>query len=1102
MKLRFLLLLITLLSAWQIGTAQTALLDDFTRANSNTVGNGWTETETVAAGAQIATNRLQLGSATAGREWVYRDLSANYTTDGITTSASTLTWAFNFRHTRTDPSGFDASNYGAAFILGATTTTITTGAGNGYAVVVGQSGATDPIRLVRFTTGLNASADATNIISGGDYGTDYFSVRVTFDPANDQWSLYVETNAVAFPQADPRNTATQIGVATIDATYTAVGSNLRYMGPFWNHATGATDNAVFDDIYAPNISAPATCAISAITVANATACNNAGTIPNATDDYFTGDVTVTFANKPATGNLVLTGDVTGGPYTVAVGSTTTGTTHTFTGVQMLADGTPVSLTAAFSDDALCTFTNATANAAVASCSAAPTVGFNSNGSGALEIAGTHTVQVSMNTAPVADVQVTITDLGTGTAATPADYTYATTVFTFTPAETYPNTKIVTLTIVNDGPLVDNNETVNLSLAITTGTATLGTAAHTVNILELEEGLIVNEFSNGPSGNKEWVEFLVVGAPGTTVDIRGWAFDDNNGNFSGGAGSQLGIASGYIAFENNCTWEKVPAGSLIVFYNADDPNPNIPAADPTDANFDFLYVIPITVDFGTCTTPAANDYFDANATSPSTTSNAYPAVTQDPCWGLIGFRNGGDAVQLLRPDRTFYQGISWGTEGATGDCAPCALTQANHPQFATYGANALYFTEAGNFTYSFTNEASSDFNNKLNWLALDASVAGNETPGVGNSVANTNFINALRGTYIPADNNSTYTCNLREFEERIYFNADDEIILYIANASATDHGPTTATVTLGGGTVTNANLTNTTVFADPTWTVEVSNEGTPSYLIRFYVTDAQLSELTTAVNTQFGTAFTIADIKPRVRVFKAPGLGLNPKTAPDNTDILIEVPAVGTYNGYTTFAANYLGFSTFVLGVPENVLPVEYLSFSANARKEDVLLTWSTAQEENNERFDIERSFNGQTYEVIGTVSGAGSSSLPQQYSFVDAQPRTGINYYRLRQVDFNGNSDLSDVEEVRFAADKQLTILAAWPNPTSGDLNLQLNMPQAGNAALTLYNIQGQAVQSQTLSLDAGIQETAITLQRLPAGLYLYRLTLNGQVVEGKIVRN
>ena len=279
-------------------SAQAVLVDDFTRANSNTVGGGWTEIETVATGAQISTNGLLLGSTTAGREWVYQDFNSLYTTT-LSSNSSTLTWAFNMRTTRTDPSGLDASNYGLAYILGSTNNTIN--AGTGYAVLIGQAGTTDPIRLVRFTGGFDANSDVTNIISGNDYGSEYLSVRVTYNPTGNNWSLYTESNASAFPQSNPTATTTQIGSTTSDSNYT--GSNLRYAGPLWNHATGGTENAIFDDIYRPSSGVNVNGTIGTNEYGTHTNGNNQGT--NSITEYMTWDNTNLYIGIGATSNNTL-----------------------------------------------------------------------------------------------------------------------------------------------------------------------------------------------------------------------------------------------------------------------------------------------------------------------------------------------------------------------------------------------------------------------------------------------------------------------------------------------------------------------------------------------------------------------------------------------------------------------------------------------------------------------------------------------------------------------------------------------------------------------------------------------------------------------------
>jgi hypothetical protein len=251
-----LILIIIAIFSLNVAFGQTIFVDDFNRADSQTVGNSWNE-YTTTNGGQIYTNRLRLGSANSGKDYVSRDLSGltnPIITDGINNNTSILEWAFNFKGSRTNPSGFNTNNYGYGFILGNTVNNAI-GSGQGYAVVIGQSGSSDPIRLAKFTGGVNANSDFTDIISSGDYGTQYISVKVTFDPATDTWSLYAESNSSNYPQTDPRDTSTLLGTA-VDNTYVGAGNDLKYCGAFYNHPGNNDFPQYYDDVYMPVPSGP------------------------------------------------------------------------------------------------------------------------------------------------------------------------------------------------------------------------------------------------------------------------------------------------------------------------------------------------------------------------------------------------------------------------------------------------------------------------------------------------------------------------------------------------------------------------------------------------------------------------------------------------------------------------------------------------------------------------------------------------------------------------------------------------------------------------------------------------------------------------------
>jgi hypothetical protein len=231
------------------------LLDDFNRANSPTVGAGWVETETTTGtGASIVNNQLRLSSGILGKDFVSRDVSTRYSAV-LRQNADQLTWLFNMQQSRPNPSGYGPNNYGAAVVLAGSASDLTTG--NGYAVVYGNSGQPDSLRLVRYTGGLTGPAALRTLVAvsvpvtAGATTGPAATVRVLYAPDEDNWTLEVSANTTSFD--DPTTaTYTRIGIRK-DSAFTSTA--LPWVGCFWNHATTATENAVFDNLY---VTAPCT----------------------------------------------------------------------------------------------------------------------------------------------------------------------------------------------------------------------------------------------------------------------------------------------------------------------------------------------------------------------------------------------------------------------------------------------------------------------------------------------------------------------------------------------------------------------------------------------------------------------------------------------------------------------------------------------------------------------------------------------------------------------------------------------------------------------------------------------------------------------------
>ncbi|HYO09492.1 MAG TPA: SdrD B-like domain-containing protein, partial [Tepidisphaeraceae bacterium] len=166
-------------------------------------------------------------------------------------NAAPIAWSFNVQQVRTDPGGLSGTSYGVAYVLGATNGTfVGTGAGNGYAVVIGNSGSVDPIRLVRFTGGLGGTLTGLASDAAQNATNRHWSVKVTFDPASDQWSLFTRDDGTG-GFTNPLGGGTplvQSGATVADSTYTGAASLLTHAGPYWAYSTSANQAAKFDNI--------------------------------------------------------------------------------------------------------------------------------------------------------------------------------------------------------------------------------------------------------------------------------------------------------------------------------------------------------------------------------------------------------------------------------------------------------------------------------------------------------------------------------------------------------------------------------------------------------------------------------------------------------------------------------------------------------------------------------------------------------------------------------------------------------------------------------------------------------------------------------------
>jgi len=203
----------------------------------------------------------------------------------------------------------------------------------------------------------------------------------------------------------------------------------------------------------------------------------------------------------------------------------------------------------------------------------------------------------------------------------------------------------------------------------------------------------------------------------------------------------------------------------------------------------------------------------------------------------------------------------------------------------------------------------------------------------------------------------------------------------------------------------------------------------------------------------------------------------------------------TWAGLTTF-------SDFTGAGDGSPLPVTWLNFDAqfNNTTNYVDVSWTTASEINNDYFQVMRSVDAVNFEVVGTVDGSGNSSLVKDYTFEDVNPLTGVSYYKIRQVDFNGMSDNTEIRAVSNTGGEATCTLFTYPNPLIGqDLTIVYSNLDKGNWEFRLVDITGKIVLSQNRTSELNAGAFTLNLEQLPAGIYLFQLNTQSQNFTRKI---
>jgi hypothetical protein len=227
--------------------------------------------------------------------------------------------------------------------------------------------------------------------------------------------------------------------------------------------------------------------------------------------------------------------------------------------------------------------------------------------------------------------------------------------------------------------------------------------------------------------------------------------------------------------------------------------------------------------------------------------------------------------------------------------------------------------------------------------------------------------------------------------------------------------------------------------------------------------------------------------------------------PTVTTTSIGVTGIAMTISTNIFGATAIPFLTVMAPPTQSVilcnyipLPVELLSFTAQASDDmSVLLRWQTASEVNNDYFSVERSKDGEHFDKVAVLDGAGNSSTEQNYSFQDEKLPAGILYYRLRQTDFDGQFTLSQTIAVNTGIRYGFSI---FPNPAMDKITLYLSGATGQSAELSISNTVGKVIFQRKIVSFENDDPVTIPIPDIASGIYYVSCLSSGNLCVKKLV--
>ncbi|MEZ4886735.1 MAG: T9SS type A sorting domain-containing protein [Chitinophagales bacterium] len=182
------------------------------------------------------------------------------------------------------------------------------------------------------------------------------------------------------------------------------------------------------------------------------------------------------------------------------------------------------------------------------------------------------------------------------------------------------------------------------------------------------------------------------------------------------------------------------------------------------------------------------------------------------------------------------------------------------------------------------------------------------------------------------------------------------------------------------------------------------------------------------------------------------------------------------------------------------LAVDFIEFYGEVQTEGNFLTWITATEENNDFFVVEHSTNGKDFAPIGTVDGAGTSNEAAIYDFLHRSAPSGMSYYRIKAVAFDGEATYTKVINL-VRGERAFGIVSVYPVPVSSVVNINFTTKAQGTSTIQIHNVAGKLMSTQDVDTEGGINKVSLNVASYPVGTYFATIKNGEEVATTKFVK-